>query len=771
MTALDLRRERARSGDPSPRAILFAVAFAVFVAADDLTVVTTMLRPIITDLGLVLPDGLDEAAWVVNAYLIAFVAVMPIAGRLSDVYGRRQVFVGAYTLFLVGTILIPLSTSLGPFLFGRVLTALGGGAMVPVALAVVGDVYPAHRRARALGALAAIETFGWVWGPLYGAMLVRFFDWRMQFWLNIPLTLVGLAWVWWALRDQRTPDRGRSVDWVGAGLLTGALVSLDLALLGNAEVQSVTGLDELRGDDGGTISFPWLFLVAAGLGWAFLVHQRMHPDPVLERGLFRGRAVAVALGVNFVVGAALVVAMVDVPIFVNAVELDVERSAVVAGWLLSALTAGMAIMSYAGGRITERVGARRPVLLGVAMVAVAYLVIGLTWEPATSKPTLALMLAILGCGLGLTVAPTTSAVVDHAEPEQRGSAAAAVMVVRLMGLSVGLAALTAWALNRFNALRADIELPPLDDPGFQQAVVDAQQTLTADAIGETFLATAVVALVGLVLALRLRSNDPSSPSASDPQEVAPVLATIDQPAIAGPPPFRATRPLVLAAGAAFAVLAIALVAALVWINRLADDLDATQAAFAEVQADLAASESVLAGTQADLARVEAGSALFASQVQGFADQFTELQPTIEEGIDGAIAGIDEFAGSTLEFNVAVDEVVEIDTDVVIRRTVEVPIKTEIPINQEFDTTIEVDGPFGLTVPFDITVPVDVVVPIDLVVDIPIDETVPVNTSVPINVDVPIEIDVSQTDLAPLAAALAQGLRQVQAMLAGVTTTG
>lgn len=763
MTALDVRRDTT-GNDPSPRAILLAVAFAVFVAADDLTVVTTMLRPIITDLGLVLPDGLDEAAWVVNAYLIAFVAIMPIAGRLSDVYGRRQVFVGAYSLFLVGTILIPLSTSLGPFLAGRVLTALGGGAMVPVALAVVGDVYPAHRRARALGALAAIETFGWVWGPLYGAMLVRFFDWRLQFWLNIPLTVVGLVWVWWALQGQRTPDPGRRVDWTGAALLTGALVALDLALLGNAEVQSVSGLDELRGGGEGAISFPWLFLVAAGLGWAFLVHQRIHPDPVLERGLLQGRAVGVALGVNFIVGAALVVAMVDVPIFVNAVELDLERSAVVAGWLLSALTAGMAIMSYAGGRVTERVGARRPVLLGVAMVAIAYLVMGLSWGPATSKPALALMLAILGCGLGLTVAPTTSAVVDHAEPEQRGSAAAAVMVVRLMGLSVGLAALTAWALNRFNALRGDIELPPLDDPGFQAAVIDAQQTLTAEAIGETFLATAVVALAGLLLAFRLRSNHQSPFH----EEVAPVLATIDQPTVTGPPPFRATRSLVMAAGAAFAVLVVALVVALVWINRLADDLDATQAAFAEVQADLVASESALEGTQSDLARVEAGSALFASQVQGFADQFTELQPTIAEGIDGAIDGIDEFAGSTLQFNVAVDEVIEIDTDVVIRRTVEVPIKTEIPINQEFDTTIEVDGPFGLTVPFDITVPVDVVVPIDLVVDIPIDETVPVNTSVPINVDVPIEIDVSETDLAPLAESLAEGLRQVQTMLDGVT---
>ncbi len=185
------------------------VGFSVFVAADDLTVVSTMLRPIIGDLGLVLPDGLDDAAWIVNAYLIAFVAVMPIAGRISDVIGRRRTFVGAYLLFLLGSIVIPASTGLdepfGWFLFGRILTALGGGAMVPVALAVIGDVYPEGRRARALGTLGAIETMGWVWGPLYGAVLVRLLSWQWQFWLNIPLAIVGLVASWWALADHDRP--------------------------------------------------------------------------------------------------------------------------------------------------------------------------------------------------------------------------------------------------------------------------------------------------------------------------------------------------------------------------------------------------------------------------------------------------------------------------------------------------------------------------------------------------------------------------------------
>ncbi len=358
-------RPTVHGHEVNPWLVLVLVCMAQFMVILDATIVNVALPSIQQDLAFS-PGNLS---WVVNAYLIAFVAVMPIAGRLSDVYGRRQVFVASYALFLVGTVVIPLSTTLGPFLIGRILTALGGGAMVPVALAVVGDVYPENRRSRALGALAAIETLGWVWGPLYGAMLVRFFDWRVQFWLNIPLALGGMAWVWWALSAHRTPDPGRRVDWVGAGLLTGSLVSLDLALLGNAEVQSVTGLDQLKGGGGGAIDFAWLFLVAAGLLWALVVHQDAHPDPVLDRGLFAGRAIKVALGVNFIVGAALVVAMVDVPIFINAVELDIGRSAVVAGWLLSALTAGMAITSYVGGRVGERQGSRPPVLLGVGAIS------------------------------------------------------------------------------------------------------------------------------------------------------------------------------------------------------------------------------------------------------------------------------------------------------------------------------------------------------------------------------------------------------------------
>jgi len=689
-----------------------------------------MLRPIINDLGLTLPDGLDDAAWIVNVYLIAFVAVMPLAGRLSDVIGRRRLFLGAYGIFLVGTILIPLTSSFGPFLVGRVLTAIGGGAMVPVALAVVGDVFDEDRRARALGTLGAIETLGWVWGPLYGAMLVRFLDWRWQFWLNIPLAIVGMVLVWWALDGIEEHERPERVDWIGAVALAATLIALNLALLGNAEIQSVSGLDELQGGSG--FDFRLLLPVAVLFGAFFVWHQRRVEDPLVDPSFFRGTTLRVALLVNFLVGAALVIAMVDVPIFINAIELDLERSAVIAGWILAALTSAMAVASWIGGRLTERVSYRGPIVLGLLAAVAGLLAMGLTWDPDIGHWTAAAQLAVLGAGLGLVFAPTTAAVVDASPPHQRGGAASIVMVVRLIGLSVGLAALTAWGLARFNTLRGQLDLPPITDPGFEAAIIEASGRLTAEAISETFLAAAFITALGLLAAAFIQSDRTGAAMTSTEAAASPSPST---------------------QRTALMVMAVVLLGLVIGMGFLVSSLRDTRAELEQ--------------TRADLERVEqgaAGSAIVATQVLELTRQLAEIEPQISDGLNQAITELDEFGESTLEFNVAVDETVVINTDIVIDREFSFPIDEVIPIDQTVDTTIEIDTGLGFTVPVDVTVPVQVDVPIDLDVAIPINETVPIEAEVPVQLDVPITVNLAETELRTLAEQLAQGLRQVQELL-------
>ncbi len=508
------------------------VAFGVFVAADDLMVVATMLRPMIDDFELIVPDDLDAAAWIVNTYLVAYVAVMPVAGRLSDVLGRRIVFLAAMALFAVGSIVVPAADSLAVLYLGRVLTALGGGALVPVAFAVAADLYRGAERARALGLLAAIETIGWVWGPLYGAILVRFLTWRWQFHINVALAAIGMVAAWLALdgRGRAAPDRAETgaanegadgghritrwagvVDWLGPILLTTGLVALSLALLSGARVQSVSGLDELTGSGGGGWAGPWLYPVAALALALFAWHERRTARPMVDRQLLASRSATAALGVNVLASVGLVVTLINVPLFVNIVEGGVEASAVRAGWLLTAFTATMAVTSYVGGVATGRRGPRWPTVVGLAVAAVGLLAMGWWWEPATSASTMAAQLTVAGAGIGLVLAPTSSAVIDAVGDDGRGLASGLVVVARLIGFSIGLAALTAWGLRRYDRLRRDVDLPDITDPDYADAVADATREVSTTALAETFVGGAIALLLALALAraLAARSAAPS----------------------------------------------------------------------------------------------------------------------------------------------------------------------------------------------------------------------------------------------------------------------
>lgn len=495
----------------------WVAAFGVFIAADDLMVVATMLRPMIDDVGLVLPDDLDATAWIVNVYLIAYIAAMPVAGKLSDVFGRRAVFVGALMIFMVGSTLVPSTDSFAILLIGRGLSAVGGGALVPVALAVAGDLYRGSRRSRALGTLGAIETLGWVWGPLYGAILVRWLSWEWQFYLNIPLALVGMAAGWRWLDPSRRATR--RIDWLGAGLFTTALTSLSVALLAQAKIQTVSGLDELTGSSSSAFTGPWLYGVAAASFAAFVWLQRRRSlagpvPPLIALDFFTQRASATGLIINTLLGVGLVIALVNVPLFVNIVESGNGRgfrsSALLAGGLLTALTASMAAASYIGGVIAGRIGVVLPTAFGLASAAVGLGIMGWRWTAATTHVTMSLELVLVGAGIGLALAPTTEAVVGQAEEHERGGAASLVIVARLVGFSIGLASLTAWGLHRYNDLRAELLLPPLGAPGYETALADAAIEITTAALAETFVGAAVAVAIGALLAT-LMGKAPEQP--------------------------------------------------------------------------------------------------------------------------------------------------------------------------------------------------------------------------------------------------------------------
>lgn len=488
----------------SPRLTLALVAAAIFVGAVDLTVVSAVLPKIMLDLQVSLDTELNRAAWVVSGYLLAYTVSMTFMGRLSDLLGRRRIYLVSLVVFIVGSAVVAAAPSLEILIFGRVVQAFGAGAMVPVSMALVSDIFPPGARAAALGFIGAVDTAGWMVGHLYGGVLMRAFDdWRLLFWVNLPIGLLALGLTWWALRDvpqRRAPGR---FDWRGALLISASLTALNLGLAAGAEL----GAADFYGERAGPPPYaaPLVILALALLG-AFVWWERRAPDPLLDLGLFADRAAAAACAVNALVGFALALAITNVPLFVNtrlllfdAADPDVlRRAAWDAGWILSALTLTMAAAAFPGGALAGRRGDRPVAVAGLALAAAGFFLMS-GWAAGTGYGPMVAHLVLAGLGLGLVIAPAADAVIRAAAPEQRGSASAIVIALRLVGMTVGVAVLTLWGVQRQDALRragADNPLAAADPPRFLMDVA-------AQVIGETFLmgaaALALAALIALLM--------------------------------------------------------------------------------------------------------------------------------------------------------------------------------------------------------------------------------------------------------------------------------
>ena len=286
---------------PAPtgvRAILGAALLAVFVAALDLTVITTILARIIFDLGVNAAE-IERYSWIVSGYLLAYLITIPVAGRVSDLVGRRPVFLAALALFVVGSVWCALAQGLVPLIAARMVQGLGGGALVPVTLALAADLLPPRQRATAVGAIGAIDTLGWVLGPLWGAGVVGLVgaarlgplvSWRWVFALNVPIALGVLVTivVAWRRATHTEARANRRFDWPGAITLVAALALTNLALSAGVEGGGEPRALGASANPLAPYRLPLLVgaVVAFGL---FIALTRRAAWPIIPLSLFRSR--------------------------------------------------------------------------------------------------------------------------------------------------------------------------------------------------------------------------------------------------------------------------------------------------------------------------------------------------------------------------------------------------------------------------------------------------------------------------------------------------
>ena len=519
-----------------PWLILALVSLPVFIGALDLTIVSAVLPDVIRSMTIEI-QRLDLAGWVVTGYFIAYAISMTFMGRVSDLGGRRFVYLLCLAIFFAGSWLVAASpgwparlvaslmpgtsdSGLAPLyavIAGRVVQAFGAGAMVPVSMALVADLFPPEKRAMPLGIVGAVDTAGWVLGHLYGGIMVQFVSWPFLFWINLPIVFVMFWITWWGLAGlPRSAVKG-GIDWIGVVLIGAALVLLNVGLGAPELGVETTAAPQHRA--------AWVAGAAVAFG-LFVIWQGRARHPLLDPRIFSNRNLASASGVNLLVGFCIMVALVSVPLFINvAGGTDTTTAALVTGYLLCAFTVPMALAAVPGGWLAGRAGYRRSVLLGLAVAAAGFWMMS-RWQIDMATAAVALLdgaaaaaavpapggvlfmaagLLLAGVGIGLTMAPMSTAVINGVREADRGMASSLVIILRLVGMSIGMSAMTSYALRRTPVLSRQLLRPEdaLDLEKTAQVALDVVVRITS----EIALIALAIAVVAAVVASLLRRGD------------------------------------------------------------------------------------------------------------------------------------------------------------------------------------------------------------------------------------------------------------------------
>lgn len=478
--------------------VFAGLMIGMLLSALDQTIVSTALPTIVGELG-----GLTHLSWVVTSYMLASTVSAPLYGKLSDLYGRRLLFQTAIVIFLVGSVLAGLSQSMLQLIIFRGIQGAGGGGLMVLSMAIIADIVSPRERGRYQGLIGSVFGLSSIAGPLLGGFFVDHLDWRWVFYVNLPLGAVAL---WVTQRALKLPHvrHERSVDWAGAALLTVAITTLLLVSVWGGEV------------------YPWLSWQVLSLATvslvatvAFVLVEAAALEPIVPLSLFRDKVFTVGALMNFVLGAAMFVVILFMPMFLQVVT---GVSATDSGLLVMPLMAGMLTGSISSGRLITRFGRYKVFpIVGTALVALGYGLLS-TMDTDTSLWASSLYMAILGLGLGNVNPVVVLAIQNAVRTEHLGTATSTAQLFRSIGGTLGVTVFGALMNLKLDAALAKampqgLALPAepralLQTPAailqLPEAVQAAIKSGLAESITGVFLLAVPLGVLGFVCALLLK---------------------------------------------------------------------------------------------------------------------------------------------------------------------------------------------------------------------------------------------------------------------------
>jgi EmrB/QacA subfamily drug resistance transporter len=459
---------------PRRRAITAGLLLGMSLGALEATVVSTAMPTVIATLG-----GLAHYSWVFSAYLLTSTASVPIWGRLSDLYGRRRMYILGVAVFLAGSVMCGASTSMLTLIIARGIQGLGAGAIIPMSMTIVGELYTLAERPRTQALFSGVWGVASIAGPLVGGYITDALSWQWVFYLNVPFGLCCLGVIAWAYPAARVTKQVQ-VNWLGAGLLFSGISALLIAL----------------GGDGGS-TLLWIAATIVLLG-GFALAERRAADPMLPLTLIRLPIISRSLVVVFLVGVAMFGAIAFIPLFVQSVR---GGTATEAGQVLTPLFLGWVVMSIVGARVTVLVGYRVSAIGGSVLMTAAFM--GLSLLDASSPRALLLAsCTILGAGMGTQMLSMLLAVQHAVSRAELGLATSLTQFSRSVGAAVGVAAMGAILARGLTGLALPGGADGLAASG-TMALSGPMRAQFAEALHRVFLTGTLVSAAGLLAALFL----------------------------------------------------------------------------------------------------------------------------------------------------------------------------------------------------------------------------------------------------------------------------